>query len=253
MVHAIIVASSSWRMYWLLMAVAAMAISGICLSCIRDVKPATPDGQLPPAPLAELPWSYRAAIRTPQFLWVAAAMALTMACVTTVHSVAVTHLTQLGATQAFAALSLGITALVMTLSNALAGSLCERVGARPLLAAGLALQTLGVILFAGAHSGVRICAFAVAYGAGWGIAYLAATVLLLEYFGRELGSQVLASVWLLSTIAAAGPFLAGMIGDRFSSFGPIFYAYAVVLLLVAYAIGTMARPVSVALHEAGTA
>ena len=67
-------------------------------------------------------------------------------------------------------------------------------------------------------------------------------VLPLEYFGREVGSRVLSVVWLVSTAAAAGPLLAGMIADRYGTFSPIFALFAVLLIVLSLALLNMRAP-----------
>lgn len=243
LVQGIVAASGSWRAHWMAMALAAAVIGAICALFIRD-QVAEPAGSDPPkkGSTTVSGWTYREAIGTPQFILVAAAMTLTMACVTTIHSVAVAHLTNLGATQAFAAIALSIMALVTTVSKGLAGPLCEQLPARLILASGAILQAIGVCIFATADSSSSTYAFAVIFGVGWGLAYLAASVLLLEYFGTNVGSQVLAAVWLLTTLAAAGPLICGAIADHFGTFGPIFYGYAALLVVIAVPIATLGRP-----------
>jgi MFS family permease len=257
-VQGIVAASGSWRVHWLVMALAGVVIGAICLFCVREVAPLTDtgpaltdDGSVPTA-VAALGnnMSYREAIKTPQFRLVAASMTLSMATLTTIDSVAVTHLThRAGSTPAFAALALSIAALATTVAKGIAGPLCEYLPPRILLAAGLGIQALGVALFAGADSSFTIYAFAVAFGCGLGLSYLAANVLLLEYFGCDLGSRILAFVWLVTTLAAAGPLIAGMIADQFGTFAPIFYVYTVLLLLVAIPVAVLGKPVTLLENE----
>jgi MFS family permease len=83
---------------------------------------------------------------------------------------------------------------------------------------------------------------------GWGFSYVAANLVLLEYFGREVGARILSVVWMLSTLAAAGPVAAGMIADHFGTFSPIFVVYAVLLIALALPIFIMRTPVRAA-HE----
>jgi MFS transporter, OFA family, oxalate/formate antiporter len=78
---------------------------------------------------------------------------------------------------------------------------------------------------------------------GWGLSYVAANVLLLEYFGRDVGARILSVVWMISTLAAAGPVAAGIIADRYGTFGPIFSVYAVLLLVAALPSYMMRAPV----------
>jgi len=85
---------------------------------------------------------------------------------------------------------------------------------------------------------------AVIFGTGWGLAYVAGTIALLNFFGGITGSRILSIVWLLTSVAAAGPIAAGMIADRYGTFAPIFLVYAVLLLSLATPILLMRRPVN---------
>jgi MFS family permease len=232
-----------WRMHWLLMAVLA-AVSGlICLLCIEDRQPERANAALEPksAPLSARDWVFRQAALTPQFMIIAAAMVLTQACVTTVQSAGVSHLVAVGQSAAFAALMLSLQSMTATLAKGAAGTLAEIINPKRLLGAGLLIQCLGLLLLARANSHAGSYAFAIAFGAGWGAAYLAVTVLLIEYFGPNTGSAVLSTVWLLTGVAAFGPPAAGWIDDHFGSFSPAFTFGALMLLPIALAV-TLLRP-----------
>lgn len=246
LVQAIVQISGNWRIHWVAMAFVAAAVSVICWLCVREAEGATlkssaVETALPAA--GSNGWTYRQALRTRQFYLVAASMTLTLAGLTTIHSVAITHLTQLGAAQAFAAFALSVMALVTTIAKGISGRLCEKVPPQWLLAGGLMLQAIGVVIFAGSAAALPVYVFALTFGAGWGLTFVASNVLVLEYFGRLIGSQVLAMVWMLTTTAAAGPLVAGAIADRFGTFAPIFYLYALLMLIVAAFTAFMGRPV----------
>jgi MFS family permease len=245
LVSALVAALHSWRMHWFLMSIAAAVIALICLLLIRD------------APLAQSPerepaggsvaggvarWTEREAMLTPQFMLLAASMTLTVAGITTTSSVAVGHLVREGATPVFAAWILSLVALVATIAKGVAGRLCEKYRPSRVFAAGLALQCVGDIALSYGGSPFGAYAFAAAFGVGWGWSYLAGCVLPLQYFGREVGSRVLSVIWLVSTLAAAGPLLAGMIADRFGSFSPIFAVFAIGLIVLALALVNMRAP-----------
>src|SRR5439155_26832164 len=129
---AIVSGSGSWRMHWQVMGWAAVVVGLVCLAFVRDidahsdaaVSPAADAASTPPQAEAE-PWINRGAIFTSQFMLVAAAMTITMACVTTNSSVTISHLVKMGATPGFGAVILSALALTATLTKGLAGRLCE--------------------------------------------------------------------------------------------------------------------------------
>jgi MFS family permease len=229
-----------------MMAVAAGIIGVICLAFIREPAPQPQEAPVPgPAsePRSAAEWTPRQAVFTRQFLLVAASMAATMACVTTNSSVTVTHLVKLGATPTGAALVLSAIAITATVVKGISGRLCEKVAPPLLLAGGLVLQAVGCVILGVANTALLQYLSALVFGTGWGLAYVAATVVLLDYFGLATGSKILSIVWLLTTVAAAGPMAAGMIADRYGTFAPIFDFYAVMLLVIAVPIFTMREPV----------
>jgi predicted MFS family arabinose efflux permease len=247
LVAALVAATHSWRLHWFLMSIAAALIALICLLLVRDAPSAgAPGRQQDARPRAAAGsgahWSERQAMLTPQFMLLAAAMTLTVAGITTTSSVAVGHLVREGATPAFAAWILSLVALVATVAKGVAGRLCEMFRPSRVFAAGLALQCAGDIALSYGGSPFGAYAFACVFGVGWGWSYLAGCVLPLEYFGREVGSRVLSVVWLVSTAAAAGPLLAGMIADRYGTFSPIFALFAVLLIVLSLALLNMRAP-----------
>jgi MFS family permease len=245
LVRALVAATHSWRIHWFLMSSVAALIALICLLLIRDSPLAkSPEGKPAAGSVAdhEARWSEREAMLTPQFMLLAASMTLTVAGVTTTSSVAVGHLVREGATPAFAAWILSLVALVATIAKGVAGRLCEKYRPSRVFAAGLALQCAGDIALSYGGSPFGAFAFAAAFGVGWGCSYLAGCVLPLQYFGREVGSRVLSVIWLVSTVAAAGPLLAGVIADRFGTFSPIFAVLAAVLIVLALAVVNMRVP-----------
>jgi len=254
-VEAIVSGSGRWRTHWQVMGWAAVVVGLFCFAFVRDIDRrstaaaagaaagALADAASTPPQAEAEPWSNREAIFTSQFMLVAAAMTITMACVTTNSSVTISHLVRMGATPAFGAVILSALALTATLAKGIAGRLCEAMPLPHLLAGGLLAQALGNVILASADTTVLQYAAALVYGLGWGASFVAANVVLLHYFGRDTGSHVLSVVWLLTTVAAAGPLAAGAIADARGSFSLIFYVYAALLVAVAVPTFLMRAPV----------
>ncbi|MBS0278432.1 MAG: MFS transporter [Proteobacteria bacterium] len=238
-----IVRAIGWRGHWLTMAVAAAFIGVMCLLFVRDIAEEAPAArQAGDATHPTTRWTPRQAIMTYQFALIAAAMAGTMGCVTTLSSVVVGHLVKLGATPTRAAFVFGALGLTATLVKALAGWACEKFRPAMIAAAGLLLQMAGNILFAYADTAGLQYLAAVTFGTGWGLTYVGGTVLLVDYFGGAVGSRILSVVWLASSIAAGGPVLAGVVADRFGTFVPIFILFGVLMLALAIPIWRMRPP-----------
>ncbi len=249
--HAIAVAQG-WRALWLLLAVAGVALGIVCLLLIRDGagRDAEDVARAPARRTPARDWRYREAVLTPQFAILALAMVVTEACVTTVNSAGVLHFSKLGVPAGFAALMLSLQALTATAGKGLSGAIGDWVDPRLLLVGGLLVQSLGVVVLGFAGTPASAYLFAVSFGVGWGTAYLAITVLLIEYFGPRTGSAALSLVWLLTTFAALGPAAAGMVADRFGGYAPVFDTGGALLVPIAFAALMMRRPVAASAGDA---
>ena len=237
-----IVRLSGWRGHWQVMAAIAAVIGVACLIFVRDRHSPAQLAAEPGHPEPEL-WEPREAMLTSQFMLVAAAMTATMFCITTNSAIGFSHLVKMGASPAFAAQILGVIAITATLVKGVAGKICESVASTAVLAAGLLVQAGGDVILAFADGPALQYAAAVTYGLGWGLAYVAGTVVLLDYFGRGTGSRILSVVWLVTTVAAAGPVGAGMIADHTGSFSPIFLIYAGALMVLSVPVWLMRQPI----------
>jgi MFS family permease len=226
------------------MSILAAAAGLLCLLFVRDRRPeGVVEGAVAkPIATTEKDWTFREAVLTPQFMITAAAMVLTEACVTTVHSAAISHLAKLGNTAVFAAYMLSLQSMMATIAKGAAGTLSDYLAPKYLLAIGLVIECLGMVLLAHAGAHEIGYGFAIAFGVGWGTAYLAVTVLLINYFGPNTGSSLLSTVWLLTVMAAAGPAVAGLVADRSGSYSTVFSFGGVILLPIAFGVLVMRAP-----------
>jgi MFS family permease len=85
-------------------------------------------------------------------------------------------------------------------------------------------------------------AYAVGVGVGYGLSNLAATVLLLNYFGRERNLELFSIMCLVSTLAAAGPWAAGWARDHLGGFDAAFWLFAGLAVVVLAAVAVMRPP-----------
>jgi MFS family permease len=191
-------------------------------------------------------WTYREAIVTPQFMIIAATMVITMMCMITVNSAAVTHLADHGLSAGFGASMLALQALAATLAKGASGPIGERFEPRLMLAFGLVAEAAGILALGWVHGAASAYAFAILFGLGWGSAYFAANVLAINYFGVRESSAILSTVWLLTTVATGGPLLAGVISDQFGTYTPIFEGMGVLLLVVSGFVAFSRPPIKAA-------
>lgn len=239
-----IVSVSSWHVLWDIMAYTAAGLGALCLALVRDFDAAgaAKSHGSGDARAHQMEWTPRAAILTWQFMLVAAAQTITTACLFTDNSIMVAHLVHLGAPQTQGAIVLSTIALSGMLVKGGAGRLCEGMRSTHVAALGLALQALSNFLLANADNSLLQISGAVVFGSGWGLTYVGGTIALLDYFGRDIGARILSVVWMITTIAAAGPIAAGIVADKFGTMASIFHVYGVILILLAPVFMLMKTP-----------
>jgi predicted MFS family arabinose efflux permease len=205
---------------------------------------ATPDAGPPVAEASsgERAYSTRAVLAAPQF-W---AIALTHFACCAAHSGPifhmVTHATDQGIGAMAAATALGVSGLSSIAGRIGGGLLADRVGIKPTLLAGLALQAVVIVLYLsvrdlGLFYGLSIV-FGVAYG---GVMPLYALVTR-EYFGEKVMGAAYGGVFLVSTLGMGlGSFAGGWVYDRLGSYAWL-YGGSFVIGALAVALALTFRP-----------
>jgi MFS family permease len=239
-----IVETSGWRTHWAITAVVAAIIGCLASLVLKDadasVSQVTSDKEA--AAASGGGWTPRAAILTRQFLIIAITLLVIQTVVTTVHGMIVAHLARLGATTAFGALIMSIIGLSDSVAKGVAGTVTARIGSKRVLVGGILMLCAAVALLAFARAPLIACAFAVVLGVGWGASWLSANLLLLEYFGRSIAAETVATASLITTIAIVGPIAAGRIADVTGTFVPFFYILAGIMLVTALVCTTLRSP-----------
>ncbi len=226
--------TSGWRTYWLLCAAASALIGGFALIVTRDRGAIRPP-EAADAPIEAPRWTVNAALRTPQLWIVIAAYTGCLLVNTTVHSFAFRHLMDHGLSKGSATALISLAALVGAASAAAAGVIGERVEPRRLTMLSLGALSLSSATLAVAHGWLDLAAFAVSMGVGLGFSYVSTAMLLNSYFGRRASLELYSVMAVVSTSAALGPGLGGMVRDYTGNFEAVFASLAaidVVLLLL---------------------
>ena len=231
-----------WRGYWLAQALAMVVVGTLAALAIDRVTGEVQPDQPAETPLASGDWSVRAALRTPQFWIITAAYTAYLLCETSLNGLSVAHMTSRGLTPAIAAAMLSLQALVNAGARAVAGWLGERIDPRRLAIFAMSLVTLGIGALAVASGQVMVAMAVTAVGVGYGVSYLATTVLLLNAFGRSRNLELMSLMCLVSTLAAAGPLIGGLVKDASGGFAPAFELFAVVAALSLAALILMQPP-----------
>jgi len=195
-------------------------------------------------------WRVRDALRTPQFWIITAAYTAYLLCETSVNGLSVAHLTQRGVRFPIYAISardtagalLSLQALLNALARSGGGWFGERIEPKWLAAFALALVAAGIAALAAARGLGLATVYVLGVGIGYGVSFLASTVLLLNYFGRRRYLELFSIMCLVSTLAAAGPWLGGWVHDHFGGFEAAFALYAGIAAVVLVAVVLMRPP-----------
>jgi OFA family oxalate/formate antiporter-like MFS transporter len=238
-------AAGDWRAYWLALAVAILVLAVTAALAVGadgaqvETAPAPASG---PVFHASRDWAVREALRTPQFWIITAAYSVYLLCETTVNGLSVPHLTEQGIAPSVAAGMLSLQALVNAGARAAGGLLSERVEPKHIVIFALAAVAVGLGALTLADGVPLMLAYAVGVGLGYGLSSLAATVLLLNYFGRARNLELFSLMCLVSTLAAVGPWLGGFVRDRLGGFDAAFWLFAGLAIVVLIAVAAMRPP-----------
>jgi MFS family permease len=244
---AILRVTQDWRVYWLCLAVASCALAVIAAFSIDPRRMVETEAEPDTAASADAigcaarDWTARAALATAQFWIIVAAYTMNILVEVTVNGLSVGHLHDRGVSAQVAGGMLSLQALMGVLGRVAGGWIGERTPAKRLVVAGLACTVVGTVALALTRGGPLMVVYAVGVGFGYGLTYLATTVLLLEAFGRRRNLELFSTVCLISTLAAVGPVLAGAVRDVGGGFSPVFWLFAVMTAVAMVAVALM-RP-----------
>jgi len=230
-----------WRSYWLVVG-ALIALTGIAAAFFVDAKTNVGSATESDPEISTERWTMRDALQTRQFWIIAAAYAAFQFCGITASSVSVAHLTQHGVAAALAAGIMSVEALLNSGARLAGGILTRFVGAKSLLIISLASLIIGLLALSVARDLPMMLIYAAGIGIGYGLTLFAATILLLDYFGRGPYLELFSTVNLISTIGAVAPTLAGLTRDHTGGFTPFFIGLSVLVGLVLLAVVMMRAP-----------
>jgi len=163
------------------------------------------------------------ALRTPQF----AAIAFTYFACCAAHSGPifhmVTHALDHGVAAMAAATVLSVAGLASLSGKILCGLVADRVGAKRVLLAGLALQAVAITFYLVTSELWHFYAVALAFGFAYGGVMPLYAILVREYFGARIMGTIFGAVGFVSTLGMAlGPWAGGWFYD---TLGGYFWLY----------------------------
>jgi MFS family permease len=167
------------------------------------------------------------ALRTPQF----AAIALTFFACCAAHSGPIFHMVTYaidhGVPAMAAATVLSAAGLASLGGKIVCGLVADRVGAKRVLVAGLALQAVAVSLYLVTRETASFYALALMFGFAYGGVMPLYAILVREYFGARIMGTIFGAVAFVSTLGMAlGPWAGGWLYDAFGSYVWLFIGSA---------------------------
>ena len=238
-----------WRPYWLLCALASLIVAGFAALVTRRGVP-DDDAALPDSiHIAPTGWLARRALLTPQFYIIVGAYTTFLLVNTTVHSFAPQHLQERGFTADGAAFVISAAAFIGAIGSIFAGIVGEKVSAQQVTLFSLMAIIVGTLGLGFATGWLGVGLFIMGMGIGLGFSYVASAMLLLSYFGKRANLELYSIMQLISTSAAIGPGVGGMVRDATGSFALVFVACASATFVIFLLTMVMRRPQEFAAAE----
>jgi MFS family permease len=239
-----------WRAYWVTF-VAAAVLLGVFAIIVTpkgaevENPEAAPPEQAEPAKVIEglHDWTVQRALRTVQFYVIVGAYTTYLLVNTTAHGFGVEHLVERGINSRTAAAMMSLEALIGATVSVVGGMLGEKIKPKTLLLVAMVALAIGMTALAEARGLALMLTYAVGMGIGFGLTFLASTVLLFNYFGKRPNLELYSIMCLMSTSAAFGPAIGGWARDAFGGFTPLFLFCSAVAVLMFGASLFMTPPV----------
>ncbi len=239
LIYVAIAPVAGWRAYWWLFVAASAVLSLFAAAATPDrvdhlgVDEAPPEQVGPGELIGALgEWTVRRALGASQFYVIVGAYTMYLLINTTAHGFAVEHLIERGISQTAGAAMLSIEALIGASVSVIGGIVGEKVKPKTLLIVCLISSIAGMIGLGVAHGYAMMAVYAVGVGIGYGLSFVASTMLLLTYFGRRAYLELYSIMCLLSTTAALGPAVGGWARDTMGSFAGVFYLCALTAVIM---------------------
>ena len=209
-----------WRTAMMVIAILAWVLMIPAALLVRRPPAAAADGAASgPEAAGANGLSVAEAFRSPQFI----VLALTFFACCAAHSGPIFHMVSYAigcGVPAMAAVSIySVEGLAGLGGRLLLGVLADRLGAKRVLVAGLAVQALAIITYLFVNQLDQFYALALVFGAAYGGVMPLYAVLAREYFGARIMGAVFGAAIMASSIGMAlGPVAGGWVFDAFGSY-----------------------------------
>jgi MFS family permease len=255
---AVQVLTHGWRAYWVVFVIASVVLGAFTIATTPGRLEEAPHEDAPPEQVGPLEmieglrdWTVRHALRTPQYYIIVGAYTMYLLINTTAHGFAVEHLTERGVDAKAAAGMLSLEALVGAVVSVIGGVIGEKVAPKTLLLIALVGVTVGMIGLAEARGYGLMLVYVFGVGIGFGLSFIASTMLLFNYFGRRANLELYSIMCLISTSAALGPAFGGWARDTLGSFAEMFMLCAAAAFVMLIATFFIKPPVHVTERSSG--
>jgi MFS family permease len=245
-----------WRMVWRFHAVDVLLWGGVAAAMIGGTARLAEDSRHaqsvhnsarqratnPAIWRTPVDWTFREALRAPQFWLLAATYMSHMLVAISVSSLSIPHLGQRGIPATTAAAMLGLEQLTQTGARGLGGLLGDRIDPLYILLMGLFGLALGPVALTFASGYPMMLLYAISTGLGYGLTVFATVMLLLNYFGRTHNLEIFTAAAFTGAIAAFGPAIGGGRRDLTGNFQTGFLLFAGVNLVILIVTAFMRPP-----------
>ncbi len=233
------VLTHNWRSYWLGFALLG-ALAGLFAVLVAPRRSEAAKHEEAPPEIASASevieglkdWTVRRALATPQYYVIVGGYTAYLLVNTTTHGFGVQHLIERGVSPVEAGLMMSIEAFVGAGVAFIGGILGEKISAKTLLITSLIAVTVGAWGLAEATSWPLMVLYIVGVGMGFGLSFLSATMLLLNYFGKKPNLELFSIMCMLSTVAALGPLIGGRMRDITGNFHGLLLIHAGITFLI---------------------
>ena len=225
-----VIAIGTWRDAYLAVGLTCFAVAVYTLVVVRErpIGSPSPEGDAGSsedhaAGDDEEHWTTRRALRTRSFYAIAVAVCFGCFTYATILPHVLVHLTNEGASIAFASVALGMLAASGIAGKIMFGFLAERLGARRAFIVDLVGHAIAVLCLATAPSPLLMLAVTPVYGLFMGGTGVLLLLIVQETFGVRHYGAILGLVNMSTILTfAVGPLLAGVSYDLTGSYSPAF-------------------------------
>jgi MFS family permease len=224
-----LISAYDWRTAMFVIGVAAWALLVPAALLVRQPPQPAADNSTSSLASEGSGMSVRQALRSPQFI----VLGLTFFACCAAHSGPIFHMVSyamLCGIAPMAAVSIySVEGLAGLGGRLLYGVLADRLGVKPVLIAGLAIQAVVIAAYLAVSRLGQFYTLAVIFGATYGGVMPLYAVLAREYFGQRSLGTVFGAATMLSSIGMAfGPLAGGMVFDAYASYSWLFIGSALV-------------------------